>query len=231
MPGERHEVESVATHVDGHAARRLGRIDHDERPVLVGETRRAGDVVHVSREVRGVRDRKQARAARELALERAVVERAAPVVRHHGHLAALLVLFAEQRPQHRVVRGRRGHRALAGAQKPRDGDVEGLRGVRAERHARRRRRPQKARKPLAGTKHREPGVERTLRARPGPRRRTRRWRARWQPPPRGACAPWWRRCPNRSSPHGLTTTPAPIWRSTMAYMFVGSPTARRSVSP
>ena len=161
MPGERHDVQPIAPHVDGHDARRLGRVRHQQRAVLAAQARDAGDVVHVAREVGGVGDRRQPRP-RKRRLQRVVVQRAARIVGNHDHLAAALVSQAVQRAQHRVVRGGRGHQLVSRPREPDDGGVQRLGGVAREGHARRVAGAQQTRELLACPEHGVARIERRL---------------------------------------------------------------------
>ena len=161
VPGERHDVQPIAPHVDGHDARRLGRVRHQQRAALAAQARDAGDVVHVAGEVGSMGHRRQPRS-RKRRLQRVVVERAARVVGHHDHLATALVRQTVQRAQHRIVRGGRGHQLVSRPREPGDGGVQRLGGVAGEGYARRIGRTEQPSQLLARPEHGIARVERRL---------------------------------------------------------------------
>ena len=133
VAGEAHDVYMIGRHVDRNDASGLGRVDHEQRPVGVRDFGHANDIVHVARQVGGVRHGGQARVRLERRVERAVVERAVGADRGYRKLDVASILHAEQRPQHRVVRRRSRDGVVARPQQPADGDVQRLGRVVRER--------------------------------------------------------------------------------------------------
>ena len=168
VPGEAKHVHPKRRHINRHRARRLRRIQNEQRARVVSHRRHARNVVHIARHVRRVRGDDQVRAPLKRALVGFPIKRSIRENADNLHLVPAHVASAEERPQHRVVRRSRGNSARPIRQKTRKGDVERHCGVHGKRYAGSVRRTEQPRHSRARLEYGHACRERR-RVRPAPR--------------------------------------------------------------
>ena len=168
VPGEAKHVHSKRCHINRHRARRLRRIQNEQRARVVSHRSHARNVVHIARHVRRVRGGDQVRAPLERALVGFPVKRSIRENAGNLHLGPAHIASAKERPQHRVVRRSRGNSTPPIRQKTHKGDIERHRGVHAKRYTGSVRRTEQPRHSRARLEHSHACRERR-RVRPAPR--------------------------------------------------------------
>ena len=227
MAGEAHHVDVLAFHINVKRPCRLGRVQYEQQPVITAERPYLLHIQHVSGEIGTVGTDHHLGIGPQQTFKRLIVQPALPVRRDKVHLCPRRPQ-AVQGPEHGVVVPVGCDHMIPRPQKAVKRSIEGLGGIDGEAHPVRCRATQQ-RGDLCP--HRIDGPGRRKGVGMGPP--TAVAKALHRPQHRLGH-------PRRLGPggggiiqidHGLITFPAVARRSTISYILVTPPTARRSVRP
>ena len=154
MARKAHHVGADFGHVQRIRSSCLRGIEHEFRAHLMGHGAHARHIVHITREVRRMRNRNQRRLVFEQFGIHLEIKRAIGGDGRNVNRAASRIAQAEQRAQHRIVRCGRGERPLTWSEQAIDGDIERHGGIVRERHALSARRAEQIRHRRAGAVYR-----------------------------------------------------------------------------
>ena len=159
MSGEAQHIDVHFLHIDRDRARRLRSIDHQQSAVRVRHFTDAGNIEHVSDQIRGVRADHGLGVRPEQFLHILVPDIALFVRRNEIHRRAAR-LQVVQRPQHGIVLEIGRNDMVARRNQPVECDIERLGRVRGEHDMVRPRTAEQLRQPCAGVEHHARGRQR-----------------------------------------------------------------------